>query len=128
MKCFATKATTGFWLYGLFQKAPSFTEVNAKSGQVYLFEGYINIPADGYYVFYMSAPNKAFLKIHNANVIDADYNYQPGATKQNTIKLKAGMHPIKVYGSTRDSATNISLEWEGPSIKRSLISASAFFY
>src|SRR5204862_144287 len=37
-----------------------------------LFTGYINVPTDGGYTFYMSADTSAFLRIHDAILIDED--------------------------------------------------------
>src|SRR5690606_9832231 len=42
----------------------------AAQNGVMLFEGYIQIPADGTYNFYLNAGGKALLRIHEALVID----------------------------------------------------------
>lgn len=73
--------------------------IKTKGDNVYLFEGYIKVPADGDYTFYLNAANKAFMRIHDASVIDEDYDYKGGTTRDGTIKLKAGFHPIRIYYS-----------------------------
>lgn len=108
--------------------APDLAQVKQHGNDVYLFEGYIKVPIDGDYTFYLKAANKAFMKIHDANVIDADYGYKGGTIKENTIKLKAGLHPIRVYTSNKTKNKNgLDLEWKGPSFSKVKIPASAFF-
>ena len=51
-----------------------------KKNYIYVFEAYIKAPEDGDYTFYLAASNKAFIKIHHANLIDVDYGYSAGKT------------------------------------------------
>lgn len=107
---------------------PDLAQVKQHGNDVYLFEGYIKVPVDGDYTFYLKAANKAFMKIHNANVIDADYGYKGGTIKETTIKLKAGFHPIRVYSSSKIKNKNgLDLQWSGPSFSKTKIPASVFF-
>jgi len=59
--------------------------------------GYLVAPADGDHTFYLSADTGAFLRIHDAMVIDADFGYVSGTELNGTIKLKAGLHPFRLY-------------------------------
>lgn len=107
---------------------PDLAQVKHHGNRIYLFEGYIKIPADGEYTFYLNAGNKAFVRIHDASVIDADYGYQAGTTKENVMKLKAGMHPIRIYYSYDIKIKNdLDFEWKGPSFSKTRVPASAFF-
>ena len=38
--------------------------------------GYIEAPVDGEYTFTLKSDNGAFLRLHEAQLIDADFNYQ----------------------------------------------------
>jgi arylsulfatase A-like enzyme len=66
------------------------------SGMI-LFEGYINVPADGEYLFTFSSTQKAYIRLHETELFDADYGYRPGTALTHTVYLKAGYHPLKVY-------------------------------
>lgn len=99
-----------------------------KSDALY-FEGYIEIPIDGEYTFYVTANSAALLRIHNATVIDGDYGYFSNSPKGGSIKLKAGLHPFRLYSIHRKRGKpTIKLEWSGPEIVRETIPASAFFH
>ncbi|MFD0895469.1 sulfatase-like hydrolase/transferase [Luteolibacter ambystomatis] len=92
-----------------------------------LFTGYLNVPGDGSYTFYLNADTRAFLRIHEAAVIDADFGYAGGTEKSAVMNLKAGKHPFRLYyarGSTGTPA--LSLQWSGPGVTRQAIAASAF--
>lgn len=65
--------------------------------RLHVFVGYIDVPRDGRYTFTLKAGSRAFLKIHDANVLDEDYGYEPGSEKSASILLKKGLHPIRVY-------------------------------
>lgn len=66
------------------------------SGMI-LFEGYINIPADGEYLFSFTSSQKAYIRLHEAELFDADYGYRPGTALTHKVYLKAGYHPVKIY-------------------------------
>lgn len=109
-------------------KALSLNQIKSKKGNVYLFKGYIRIPRSGMYTFYLNATNKAFMRIHDASVIDADYGYLPGTIKEKAIKLKEGYHPIRVYCQSKpDKRNNLEIQWEGPSFTRGDIPATVLF-
>ena len=108
---------------------PVIGKTNQGNGDVYSFEGYIKVPADGTYTFYLTADAKAFMRIHEATIIDADYNYKVGTEKEGKIKLKAGLHTFRIYYSTpRELKTTLlKLQWEGPSITKTTIPTNVFY-
>lgn len=61
---------------------------------VYEFSGYIRTDKDASYTFALSTNGKAFLRLHDAVIIDADYGYTANKQLQGSIKLKAGYHPF----------------------------------
>lgn len=92
------------------------------------FEGYIYVPADGEYTFYMSSDTKSFLKIHEASVIDEDFGYKAGTEKQAVMKLKAGYHPIKIYYlATASKAPKLDLKWSSGTVGKEVIPSTAYF-
>ena len=124
------------------------------AGTITTYTGYINVPNDGnHWHFYLTLSDvpgsKAFVKLHNFNLVDADFNYIPGNTATessaaNTVELdaaktgkkgiplKAGLHPITitvVQGEQADGT--LKLEWNrgpvgGKQTERVSIPAEAF--
>lgn len=97
-----------------------------KNGGVLQFKGFISIPADGEYTFYLAAEDGAFLKIHEASVIDADYGNK-GQEKSGAIRLKAGLHPLNLYYKKAGSSiSKLTFQWKGPDIIRQEIPQDVF--
>lgn len=100
--------------------------------------GYVKIPADGEYAFYLSTDankgSKAFVRLHGMELIDADKTYEPGTEissdlgdRKNPVYLKAGLHPIRIsYVGNAGPASRLVLKWEGPGLPKQEIPASAF--
>ncbi|MGP1991308.1 sulfatase-like hydrolase/transferase [Zobellia laminariae] len=106
---------------------PNLAQIKEK-GDVFLFEGFIKVPTEGSYTFSLKSSNNAFVRIHEASVIDADYGYEVGSIKEGTMNLKAGYHPIRIYSKKNAGATNtLDIQWSGPSIKKGPIPESAFY-
>ena len=99
------------------------------NGNLVVFEGYINVPTDGEYTFYLTTANKAFLTIHDISVIDEDFNYTAGEEKKTVMKLKAGLHPIKLHHfklNGSDKPTQLSLKWSAPGKAKETIPETVF--
>lgn len=91
------------------------------------FSGYIDVPATGDYTFYLSADTGAFLRLHQMQVIDADFGYTGGSELSSTVKLQAGLHPFTLgYRRGTGGAPSLGLSWSGPSIAKQAIPPSAF--
>jgi arylsulfatase A-like enzyme len=97
--------------------------------QVTVFNGYISAPADGEYRFYLTCDTKAFLRIHDIQVIDADYGYPGGLPREGTIVLKKGLHPFRLsYHRDQDQGEPfLKLDWSGPGMGRKKMGAADFF-
>ncbi len=92
------------------------------------FEGYLRIPADGEYTFALTTDSRAVLHIHDAMLIDADYGYFGGSEKNESIMLKAGLHPFRIsYLRGSKGRPSLNLEWSGPGISKQVIPATAYF-
>ena len=89
------------------------------------FEGYITIPADGSYTFYVTDDSGAEMWIHDAHVIDDDFG-RTGATVYNSILLKAGLHPFRLYYRHATGAASLQLQYSGPGISQQTIPPSLF--
>jgi len=89
------------------------------------YEGFIKIPADGNYVFSLQNTGKAYLRLHEISLIDEDFDYVPDTKITRRVKLKAGVHPIKLYHLTsagtspqiqfglKDEKSGIDIQAEG---------------
>ncbi|GAC1427194.1 MAG: arylsulfatase [Chitinophagaceae bacterium] len=100
-----------------------------KAGQL-LYQGFIKVPADGQYRFSFSASGKGFMRLHEANLFDADFGYQPGTTLFQTVYLKAGYHPVVIDVLTKAGINNkIILQWkQGESADWKLLEANDFYH
>lgn len=91
-----------------------------------LYTGFIKVPADGTWTFYNTSDEGIILRIHDSLVNDDDFNHT-GAEKSGTIKLKAGLHPFRLYYRTAASAPVLNFKWEGPGTAKAEIPDSALF-
>lgn len=84
----------------------------AKTGMI-LYKGYIKVPADGKYSFSLKASGKAYMRLHNASLFDADYGYQSNKELIQEVNLKEGYHPVSIY-VLKQSKTNetITIKWK----------------
>jgi arylsulfatase A-like enzyme len=93
-----------------------------------VYKAYLKIPSDGEYTFYLNSSNKAFVKLHGINIIDADFNFKTVKDNVSKINLKAGLHPIEIYYvSDLIGEKVLNIEWENTSNSRSIIPNSSFF-
>ena len=68
------------------------------------YTGYIEIPHDGRYTFSLTVKGKAYVRLHEATLIDADFGYKTGEKRTQTVNLKAGLHDFSLYcGVTANS-------------------------
>jgi len=110
-----------------FSDLPEINVHKSEQNSALYFEGYLRIPADGEYTFALKTDNRAVLHIHDAMLIDADYGYFGGSEKDESIKLKAGLHPFRIsYLKGNKGKSILNLEWSGPGINKQAIPASVF--
>jgi arylsulfatase A-like enzyme len=93
-----------------------------------LFTGFIKVPSDGAYTFEVTADGGALLRVHEATVIDADYGHTGGTPASGDIRLKAGLHPFRLYYWRGDSGSpSLSFKWSSAAESKQDVSASALF-
>ncbi|MBR3902836.1 MAG: sulfatase-like hydrolase/transferase [Akkermansia sp.] len=112
--------------------------VELPAGSITEFKGYINVPEQGhhwhFYVTLSDVPGtKAYIKMHNFQLVDADFNYTPGSTVNESaaintdeaiaektgkkgVPLKPGKHAITITIVQGPGAPGtFKLEWnKGP--------------
>jgi len=91
------------------------------------YEGYINIPIEGEYTFYLATNDGGRLYIDGYLVINND-GLHPIVEVNKTIKLKAGLHPISVKYFQEGGRNGLIVSWQGPGIEKQEIPASVLFH
>jgi arylsulfatase A-like enzyme len=103
--------------------------IRTRDGNIGLeFKGYLNVPADAVYTFYLSADTGAFLRLHDMQLLDADKTYVGGMEVSARVNLKSGLHPFTL-SYRRGTASNpaLTLSWSSASIAKQSVPATAFF-
>jgi hypothetical protein len=109
------------------ESLPDLSKATRNHDMGMFFTGFLNIPRDGDYTFYLAANSGALLRIHDATVIDADFGYTAGQEASGGIHLQAGLHPFRLYYVQRTkSAPSLKFSWSGPSISKETIPAAIF--
>ncbi|HBY99789.1 MAG TPA: hypothetical protein DEO84_00580, partial [candidate division Zixibacteria bacterium] len=91
------------------------------------FNGFINIPSDGLYEFYLSSDDGSSLYIGDSLVVD-NYGLHGTGDVLGEIALKAGYHPIKVLMFQAKGDEGLELSVEGPGIEKTGIPANWLFH
>lgn len=60
------------------------------------FAGFVKVPRDDTYTFVLRTGTRAFLRIHDASVVDADFRYDGNQPRAGSIRLAKGLHPIRI--------------------------------
>lgn len=83
------------------------------------FSGYLRVPDDGTYTFSLTTDARAFLRLHDAALIDADFDYVSGTERSASIALRAGDHPLRLaYARGTNGTPSLSLHWSSPGIPK----------
>uniref|UniRef100_UPI0032163220 GH92 family glycosyl hydrolase n=1 Tax=uncultured Draconibacterium sp. TaxID=1573823 RepID=UPI0032163220 len=101
---------------------PSFSIEPREKEQFFSFdyEGYISIPADGEYTFYLACNDGGRLYIDDYLLLNND-GLHPVVEIGKTVLLKAGLHPISVKYFQEGGRNGLSVSWEGPGIEKQVI-------
>ncbi len=108
---------------------PNFTIEPKEKEQFFSFdyEGYINIPEEGEYIFYLATNDGGRFYIDNFMLINND-GLHPVVEVQKAIKLKAGLHPISVKYFQEGGRNGLTVSWKGPGIEKEEIPESVLFH
>jgi|GEM_PF-1106462 len=90
------------------------------------FTGYINVPSDGKYTFYISSDDGSKLYIDGVQVANND---GPHGQQENsgTIGLQAGMHAISVGYFNQTGGKVLQVSYAGPGVSKQLVPSSALY-
>jgi predicted alpha-1,2-mannosidase len=113
------------------QKAGTQTELNltAKEHDEYFameFNGWINIPEDGLYVFAIGSDDGSILLIDNKEKIDNDKMHSY-TKKEREMLLAKGYHSIKITYVQGSSDAELKLFWKGPKFEMQPVPSTVYF-
>ncbi|HTN35821.1 MAG TPA: sulfatase-like hydrolase/transferase [Arachidicoccus sp.] len=86
---------------------------DSKNSGVLYFEGAIKVATSGEYTFKLQSSGSALLKLHDAVLIDADFKHESGKTYSKSVRLKAGLHPLRVYFAYTGEKPSLHLSFDG---------------
>jgi alpha-L-arabinofuranosidase len=91
------------------------------------YKGYIKIPADGLYTFYVHSDDGADLCIDQKVIVDNDGRHAP-QEQSGTIILRAGFHEIKVGFFQAGGGKVLEVRLAGPDLEKQIIPAGMLFH
>ncbi len=92
-----------------------------------VFNGYLDVPQDGQYTFYLESNDGSMLYINDKLLIDNDGGhgkYEVDAT----VALKKGNHKLQCEYFQMAGALDLQLNWKGPGFDKSEIPAELLFH
>ena len=91
------------------------------------FTGYIKVPENGVYKFYLESNDGSRLYIDGEEIIENDANH--GAIEQQgSIGLKEGFHEILLKYFQCGGGKKLKVRWEGPGFSKQEIPKTALYY
>ena len=93
----------------------------------YIYEGYILVPEDGIYTFYLESNDGSILYLNNEEFINNDGGHT-AIEKSDKIALKAGEYPIKVKYFQMGAGEELNMSWEGSGFEKQEITAEVLFH
>ena len=91
--------------------AKSLAAVTTKIKGLIQYETLLKIAKKSTYTFRLSTTGKAFVKLHDINLLDADFGYTSGQTIEKTVMLEAGCHPLNIY-ALKDTNNTLKIEFK----------------
>jgi arylsulfatase A-like enzyme len=88
------------------------------------FYGYLSVPADGTYTFVGTSDEGLHLWLHDAHMIDVDH-CEPGRRVTASVRLRVGLHPLRIAYTHRTGSPTFSLRYSGPNLPEQDIPAAA---
>ncbi|HUI30825.1 MAG TPA: alpha-L-arabinofuranosidase C-terminal domain-containing protein [Candidatus Acidoferrales bacterium] len=106
----------------------NFAIPNENSGENFAveYDGYIKIPKDGSYAFYLNSDDGSSLYIDDNLVVSNDGLHAPEEQSGNVF-LKAGYHNIKVGFFQAGGGMTLEVSIEGPGLAKEVIPAGMLF-
>jgi predicted alpha-1,2-mannosidase len=91
------------------------------------FEGYIKIPDDGLYTFYLTTNDGGRFYIDNNLLINND-GLHPMTEIYKPVAMKAGLHSVSVKYFQEGGTNGLIVSWQGPGIEKEVIPAGVLYH
>ncbi len=138
-----TKGITAAYYEGIWTVVPAFDSlkrlkrevVNTISGEpaekdehfALLFDGYIRVPEDGIYKFYLTSDDGSILWIDGKKVVDNDGTH--GAREAGgEVPLQAGLHSFRVGYFQTVTGLALRVQWEGPFFGKKMLEEDVLWH
>ena len=104
----------------------NFSEKQKENYFGFRYSGYIKVPKDGIYTFYLKSNDGSRLYIDGEELIENDANH--GAVEEpGSVTLKAGYHPIMVKYMQCGGGKSLLVSWDGPGMTKHEIQSRELF-
>jgi hexosaminidase len=90
-----------------------------------VFSGYLSVPEDGTYTFFLTSDDGSRLFIGDVEVVDND-GLHGTMEMRGQIILQAGIHPVRVEYFQGRGFQDLQLDYQGPGFARRPLPAAAF--
>lgn len=105
----------------------SIAEKDSDENFGFIFNGYVNIPSDGTYTFYLASNDGSTLELNEEVMINNDGSH--GIREVETsISLRKGMHKIAVNYFQIGGGSHLKLYWKGDSFDKEEIPSEVLFH
>jgi len=105
----------------------SINEARLKENIAFRFEGFLSIPKDGLYTFFLVSNDGSQLKLNNDIFIDNDGPHGEREVSSVT-SLRKGYHKIELNYFQLGGGKILNLFWQGPGFEREEIPASVLYH
>lgn len=90
------------------------------------FTGYISVPTNGNYTFFLDDDSGAVFRLHEATVIDDDFTHA-NAEASGSILLQAGLHAFRLTYLHRTGPGVLRLQYAAAGLPKQSVPLSAFY-
>ena len=91
------------------------------------FEGYIEIPNDGLYTFYLISNDGSKMFLNGMELINSD-GLHPALERFTTVALSAGKHAVEFKYFQGGGSNFLKLMWEGPGFEKQEVPDLVLFH
>jgi alpha-L-fucosidase len=91
------------------------------------FTGYLQVPEDGVYVFYLASDDGSRLWIGDFLVVDND-GLHGSQTESGRVALAKGLHPVTLAFFQRTGSLDLELAYRGPGVPHQVIPPEVLFH
>jgi len=103
------------------------TKSTREENYAFVFEGYVKVPSDDNYTFFINSDDGSKLTIDDkVEILNDGYHAEEEVEKD--VKLAAGFHKIKVWFWQGGAEYALSVSWKSNSMPKTSLPAAVLFY